>query len=133
MKIMRMLTAVVPVMGSTLGAGVGGVFDEEEKEVAFDLENFSATFTLATDYVFRGISQTDSKPAVQGSLDYAYPLGIYLGVWGSNLNSAISKGGVELDFYLGYGTELFTNFNIDLAVFYYSYPGGGSDPEPDYF
>jgi uncharacterized protein (TIGR02001 family) len=133
MKIIRMITAVVMVTCSTLGGGVGVVLAGEEKKSIFDLENFSATFTLATDYVFRGVSQTDSKPAVQGSLDYAHPIGVYLGVWGSNVNSDISKGGVELDYYLGYRTELFTNFNIDLSAIYYSYPGGGSDPEPDYF
>jgi uncharacterized protein (TIGR02001 family) len=133
MKIIGLTTAVVMVVCSTLGVGAGVVFAEEEKKSIFDLENFSATFTLATDYVFRGVSQTDSKPAVQGSLDYAHPIGIYLGVWGSNVNSDISKGGVELDYYIGYGTELFTNFNMDLSVLYYSYPGGGSDPEPNYF
>jgi len=133
MKITGMLTAVFIVLSSTLGGGAGDVFAAEERKSIFDLENFSATFTLATDYVFRGISQTDSKPAVQGSLDYAHPIGIYLGVWGSNVNSDISKGGVEIDYYIGYGTELLTNFNIDLSLLYYSYPGGGSDPEPDYF
>jgi uncharacterized protein (TIGR02001 family) len=36
---------------------------------ATDPKNFSATVAFATDYVFRGISQTDNKPAVQGSFD----------------------------------------------------------------
>lgn len=133
MKITGLITTVFIVVCSTLGAGAGDVFAEEGKKSIFDLENFSATFTLATDYVFRGVSQTDSKPAVQGSLDYAHPIGIYLGVWGSNVNSDISKGGVELDYYIGYGSELLTNFNIDLSLLYYSYPGGGNDPEPNYF
>ncbi|MGH8589680.1 MAG: TorF family putative porin [Gammaproteobacteria bacterium] len=37
---------------------------------------------LASDYVFRGISQTDNHPAIQGSLEYGYePWGVYLGIW----------------------------------------------------
>ncbi len=82
-------------------------------------DNFSATLWLTTDYVFRGISQTDSKPAVQGSFDYAHPAGPYLGIWGSNVNSGISKGGIELDFYAGIARELLPNFNADAAILYY--------------
>ena len=43
-------------------------------------KNFSATLTFATDYLFRGVSQTDNKPAVQGSFDYKHPIGAYLGI-----------------------------------------------------
>ena len=41
---------------------------------------------LTTDYVFRGISQTDEKPAIQGGLDYAHSSGAYAGVWASNVD-----------------------------------------------
>jgi uncharacterized protein (TIGR02001 family) len=99
----------------------------------FDPSNFSATFMLSTNYMFRGISQTDNNPAVQGSIDYAHPIGIYAGIWGSNVNSSISKGGVEIDFYGGYKHEIFPNLGLDLSVIYYSYPGGGSDPNLNYF
>jgi uncharacterized protein (TIGR02001 family) len=99
---------------------------------AGDPKNFSATVMFATDYLFRGVSQTDNKPAVQGSFDYKHPLGFYLGMWGSNVDDYISRGNLELDFYGGYGVELFTNLNLDASIIYYYYPGGGSDPEKDY-
>lgn len=95
-------------------------------------KNFSATVTFATDYVFRGVSQTDNKPAVQGSFDYKHPSGAYAGLWGSNVDDSISKGNIELDFYGGYGFELFSNFNLDASIIYYYYPGDGHDPKKSY-
>lgn len=106
---------------------------EEPAGGVFDPKNFSATFALATDYVFRGISQTDSKPAVQGSFDYKHPVGFYVGIWGSNVDDYVSKGNAELDLYLGFAREVLPNLNCDLSTIYYYYPGGGSDPGPDYF
>src|SRR5665811_2385831 len=38
-----------------------------------------------SNYVFRGITQTVGKPAVQGGFDYAHSSGFYAGVWGSNV------------------------------------------------
>jgi uncharacterized protein (TIGR02001 family) len=104
----------------------------EEKKGILDPGYFSATTALATDYVFRGISQTNEDPAIQGSLDYAHPTGFYLGAWGSNVDESISKGNIELDFYAGYGRELFKDFSFDLSAIYYVYPDSGDDPEADY-
>jgi uncharacterized protein (TIGR02001 family) len=99
---------------------------------ATDPKNFSATLAFGTDYVFRGVSQTDNKPTVQGSFDYKHPIGLYVGIWGSNVDDYVSKGNIELDFYGGYGVELLPSLNLDLSAIYYYYPGGGSDPEKDY-
>ena len=56
---------------------------------------FSANVALTSEYIFRGISQTDGTPAIQGGFDYSVTfledagalknLGGYLGVWGSNV------------------------------------------------
>src|SRR3546814_1978703 len=47
---------------------------------------FAANVALGTDYVFRGISQTDEEPTVQGGFDWSHDSGIYLGIWGSNVD-----------------------------------------------
>ena len=96
------------------------------------LENFSGSVALTNDYVFRGISQTDEDPAIQGSFDYGHPSGFYLGVWASNVDESISKGNVEMDLYIGYARELFEDFSFDISAIYYYYPGGGDGPEPDF-
>jgi uncharacterized protein (TIGR02001 family) len=46
----------------------------------------SANVTLATDYTFRGISQTGERGALQGGFDWAGESGIYTGIWASNVD-----------------------------------------------
>jgi len=110
----------------------GPAWGEGEKKGALDPENFSATLTFTSDYVFRGVSQTDEKPAIQGSFDYAHPVGLYLGIWGSNVDEAISDANLEMDLYVGYRRELFKDFNLDLTGYYYAYPGNEKDPDPEF-
>ena len=48
--------------------------------------SLSATLTVTSNYLFRGISQTNNGPAIQGSVDYTYvPLSLYAYVWSSNV------------------------------------------------
>jgi len=84
-------------------------------------------------YLFRGISQTDEEPTLQGSFDYNHPIGLYLGVWGSGVDDGVSEGNVEFDYYGGFSQELFEDFTYNLMFIYYHYPGGGDSPEPDYY
>jgi uncharacterized protein (TIGR02001 family) len=108
---------------------------EEQKEDSgspFALSNFSGMAAITSNYVFRGISQTDNDPAVQGSFEYKNPVGFYTGVWGSNVDDSISEGNVELDLYAGYKKELVENLTFDLSIIYYWYPGDSQSPEKDY-
>jgi uncharacterized protein (TIGR02001 family) len=51
--------------------------------------SLKANVALTSNYFFRGVSQTNNGPAVQGGFDYTYtPLGLYAGVWGSNVDSS---------------------------------------------
>jgi uncharacterized protein (TIGR02001 family) len=83
----------------------------------------SANIGLATEYVFRGISQTSEGPAVQGGFDATCGM-FYAGVWASNLDwGAIEGTKIEMDWYAG------LKFNTgriawDVGVIYYSYPRG---------
>ncbi|MGK0299102.1 MAG: hypothetical protein ACI9XC_002730 [Gammaproteobacteria bacterium] len=56
--------------------------------------DFSANVTLSSDYLFRGQSQTDNAPSIQGGFDYSNDLGFYIGAWASNISFA---GGIEID------------------------------------
>lgn len=95
---------------------------------------FTGNLGLYSQYVFRGVSQTNEKPAIQGGFDLGHKSGFYLGAWGSNV-SWISDGtagqpsgqtasaSVEWDFYGGYKGSLPADFGYDLGVLYYWYPG----------
>lgn len=81
---------------------------------------------LATDYRFRGISQTNKKPAFQGGFDFAHKSGFYLGNWNSNVDAGFYNGAnIEMDFYGGYKGE-FRSFSYDAGLLYYYYPGSGA-------
>jgi uncharacterized protein (TIGR02001 family) len=75
-----------------------------------------------TDYNFRGISQTDRKPAVQGGAELQiYDNLFYLGIYASNVDLA-TRPDVEIDFYGGIRPK-FGNLAFDIGVWQYYYPG----------
>jgi uncharacterized protein (TIGR02001 family) len=81
---------------------------------------------LFSDYRFRGISQTNKKPALQGGIDISHASGFYVGNWNSNVDSELYNGAnIEMDFYGGYKLPL-GDFTLDLGALYYYYPGSGS-------
>ena len=82
----------------------------------------SANITFTTDYVFRGISQTNERFAVQGGFDWASePTGIYVGTWASNVDFD-SETSVELDGYIGWAKS-WGDWGVDLGYLHYNYPG----------
>ena len=79
---------------------------------------------LFSQYVFRGISYTQKKPAVQGGADFAHSSGLYLGIWGSQISSkAIQNAVGEIDVYGGYATTV-GDFGVDVGFLQFIFPGG---------
>lgn len=85
----------------------------------------SGNVALASDYVWRGFSQTDNQMAISGGFDYAHESGFYLGTWGSNVDSEFFGGTtdpqMELDVYAGFAGEMGA-FGYDIGVVRYFYP-----------
>jgi len=78
-------------------------------------------------YIFRGLTQTDRDPALQGGFDYAHSSGFYAGTWASNISwltdfGAYTSSSLEWDFYGGYKGS-FGDFGYDLGLLQYYYPG----------
>jgi uncharacterized protein (TIGR02001 family) len=90
---------------------------------------FTGNVTVASDYRFRGISQTFAEggemgPALQGGFDYLHESGWYLGNWNSNVsgNQYPNGASIEMDFYGGW-KQSFDDFGVDVGTIYYHYPG----------
>lgn len=83
----------------------------------------SSTVTIASDYDFRGITQTALDPAFQASLDWEGESGLYAGLWGSNLDFGDGAEGsdVEVDLILGYAGSITENLEYDVGATYYLY------------
>ena len=91
--------------------------------------NFSWNAGVVSDYVFRGVSQSNREIALQGGLDYAFgDSGVYVGTWGSTVDyGEYDAPDFEADFYIGYNTDLGEKFNLDLMVTRYTYYGEEND------
>ena len=86
--------------------------------------DIEANVTLATDYVFRGFSQTNEAPAISGGFDYGFEGGFYLGIWGSNVNFGEgSNTSTEIDLYGGYAFDVSETVSFDFGYVYFVYPG----------
>jgi uncharacterized protein (TIGR02001 family) len=100
--------------------------------------------SLTSQYVFRGLTQTNGKPAIQAGLDYARSSGLYAGTWLSNISwftdqnngtksapvALSSPGGglsnsanLEWDLYAGFKNSFAGDFTYDVGGIYYYYPG----------
>jgi uncharacterized protein (TIGR02001 family) len=89
---------------------------------------------LYSQYIFRGLTQTDRGPAVQGGVDLTHSSGFYLGAWASNISwlrddwegsgSPYKKGGhAEIDLYGGYRYTFSSGLGLDIGALQYIYPG----------
>ena len=108
-----------------------------DEPAAPEVSPITANVTVTSDYRYRGISQTNFKPAIQGGFDYAHESGLYIGNWNSSISwisdsfpSTSSSGKVtapvEMDFYGGIKKELIgEGFASDLGVLQYYYPTSG--------
>lgn len=115
-----------------------------DEPAAPEASPITANVTVVNDYRYRGISQSNFKPAIQGGFDYAHDSGFYIGNWNSSISwisdtygQAGSYGGrssagtavsapIEMDFYAGFKKELLgEGFASDIGFLQYYYPTSG--------
>jgi uncharacterized protein (TIGR02001 family) len=92
----------------------------------------TSTVTVATDYDYRGFSQTLNDAALQISIDYSHSSGWYVGTWGSNIDEnffsyskspgVVSSAQTEVDLYTGFKFGA-GDVGFDAGLTYYSYAG----------
>jgi len=83
--------------------------------------SLSMNLTATSNYIWRGVSQTNDEAALQGGVDYTINKNFYTGAWTSNVKSG-GTGDYELDIYAGY-TNKFGEFDFDAGIITYQYPG----------
>jgi uncharacterized protein (TIGR02001 family) len=99
----------------------------------------TANVTVVNDYRYRGMTQSNYKPAIQGGFDYAHESGFYVGNWNSSISWISDANGtgsttygnsvsapIEMDFYAGFKKELIgEGFASDIGMLQYYYPTSG--------
>ena len=86
----------------------------------------SAYVVLTTDYVWRGVSQSDSDPAVQLGGEVAFDSGVFVGIWGSTIdisNGPAIQRDTEVIYYLGYSYDTGGPWTLGASIVAYTYPG----------
>jgi len=107
--------------------GVGTVAPAAAEPVS--PHTFAYNIGLYSQYIFRGLTQTDGKPAIQGGVDYSHASGLYVGAWASNISwledgAQYQGSSLELDIYGGYrGSFGETGIGYDVGLLNYVYPG----------
>lgn len=98
----------------------------------------SANVSVASQYRYRGLMQTNNKPAIQGGFDVVHASGLYLGNWNSSISWLDDShpdvsAAVEMDFYGGYRGTIASEITFDVGALHYyypgSYPGGYTSPD----
>lgn len=95
----------------------------------------TANAAIASNYIWRGITQTDDAAAGQGGIDWGHDSGLYVGTWVSNVAfpsvevndttgeilDVLTGTGYEMDVYAGFAGEA-GGLGYDLGVITYQYP-----------
>lgn len=108
--------------------------------------------TFGSQYIWRGLTQTDGKPTIQGELDLVHPSGFYLSASLSNISwytdqnagfasdptslgspgrvgpplytpNGVNSAAVELDVFGGYKWGFAKDWTLDVGLYRYLYPG----------
>ena len=97
-------------------------FAQEAEEAS---SPFTWSVSAVSDYVWRGVSQTDEDPTAQAGLTYSHDSGFYAGVWGSGVDFGPGDPSVEVDGFVGYNTDFSDSVNFDVMINRYMYPDAG--------
>jgi uncharacterized protein (TIGR02001 family) len=122
------------IAAAITGLFAPAVFAQAATAAAPEPSPVTANVTVVNDYRFRGITQTNYQPAIQGGFDYAHESGLYVGNWNSTINwvsnttNNLIKAPLEMNFYGGFKKELIApGFASDFGVLQYYYPQTGGN------
>lgn len=118
------------IAGTVAAAFIPGFVLAQAAPAPASPHTFTGNVGIFSQYIFRGLTQTNRDPALQGGFDYSHSSGLYAGTWASNISwlrdggSYNGGGSLEWDFYGGFkGNFGKTDFTYDVGALYYWYPG----------
>lgn len=98
--------------------------DDEDDDDEPDPHEVKANIAITSDYLSRGLTLSDHKPALQGGLDWAHPKGFFLGAWASSVTVPDVSSSLALDSFAGFtfplGRELEETLSVHYTTFFSS-------------
>lgn len=113
------LQSLLPLAALTCFISAGAVAADADYGLSSN-----GTVALTSDYVFRGLSQTNRDIAVQGGVNLEHTSGLMMGFWGSNVRG-YGNAHMEFDLSAGYKHKISDSLSASLSVLYYAYPMQG--------
>jgi len=84
---------------------------------------------LTTDYIWRGMTQSDGESSFSGGIDITTDSGFYAGTWVGDVRDTAGAGAsYELDVYAGYAGEA-GSIAYDVGYIQYMYPDVDADQD----
>jgi uncharacterized protein (TIGR02001 family) len=123
---MTLKYAIAAVIAGPIAAFIPAAHADDE--AGGEPHAYSSNVAVVSQYVFRGLAQTNERPALQGGFDYSHASGAYLGTWFSNVNWVAdvipeASASLEADFYAGYRKSWQNGIRGDVGYLRYQYPG----------
>ena len=128
---MKTLQKTAISAAAALLAGLSTVAFAADEPAAAEVSPMTANVTVTNNYIYRGLTQSNYKPAIQGGFDYAHESGLYIGNWNSSISwvsdaGAAKSAPIEMDFYGGFKKDLIAEgFASDFGILQYYYPTSG--------
>src|SRR5262245_3154856 len=90
--------------------------------------DLSGHVAAVSDYRFRGVSQSDGDPAIQGSVAYDHSSGLFAGLFASTVNfSGNFQANFETFVQAGFARRMSTDFSWEIGIGHYAFMDATSD------
>ena len=123
-----------PTLFAAAGMLTAAMTSAQAQEIGNWGASFSANASVANDYIWRGVTQTDGQIAVQGGFDVEFENGFSLGVWASNVDFGPGDStDAEVDFYGSFAIPLTDMVSANVGGILYLYPGQPSGADYTFF
>ena len=98
----------------------------------------TANVAYTSNYLSRGLTQSNDHFSLQGGFDYAHESGFYLGTWAAGVEyrgtstGALPAAFQEIDGYGGFKGKISPDSTYDIGLIRYAYPGANSSLNYDF-
>src|SRR5215813_1955839 len=125
-KVVLLATALAMISGSALAADMPVKAVKAPPPAPFDPWDVAFGSAIMSDYIFRGVTQSNHQPSVAAYFEPRYnvnkDLQLYIGTSTESISFA-NRAAAEVDIYGGI-RPTFGSFALDFGVWGYLYPGG---------
>jgi uncharacterized protein (TIGR02001 family) len=95
--------------------------------------SFGGELSVTSDYIYRGLSESDGHPAAQIDLHLSTASGTFAGIWSSTRAQSLApRAAADIEAYLGQRLMLSSSWSLSLAARSHNYVGGTQTASNDY-